>query len=535
MNATLNNYPYGSKRSASIAKNGMVATGHPLAAQVGLDILKQGGNAVDAAIATAAALTVVEPTTNGIGGDAFAIVNFENTLYGINGSGKSPKGLTLDALKKKGLSEIPKFGVVPITTPGAVRAWVDLSEQFGVLDFKTVLKPAIQLANEGYPISPVIGQAWQNAFKAYKTILNDPVFTPFFDTFTNKGKEINPGEIFTLKDHAKTLDSIAQTKGESFYKGHLAKKMATYIQKHGGFLSEEDLANHRSLWVDPISVNYRGYDIYELPPNGQGIITLQALGMLKHFDFTTTYDPLHMHYQIEAIKLAFEDGFNHIADPSHMRISVKELLDESYLKTRVELIKDTATTPKPSDPNYSGTVYLSTADKDGNMVSFIQSNYMGFGSGVVIPETGIAMQNRGRDFSLNEKSPNGLDGNKRSYHTIIPGFIKKDGVPIGPFGVMGGYMQPQGHLQVVQSMIDNNLNPQSALDKPRWQWIEGNRVKVESEMPLHFVEALKQRGHTVEIENKVSLFGRGQIIWRLSNGAYVCGVEKRTDSSVALY
>ncbi len=535
MHDALTSYPYRSKRNVSVAKNGMVATSQPLAAQAGLDILKQGGNAIDAAIATAAALTVVEPTTNGIGGDAFAIVNFNDKLYGINGSGKSPKSLTMGALEKKGLKEIPKFGVVPITTPGAVKAWVDLNERFGTLSFEKVLAPAIQLARDGFPISPTIAQSWQNAMKAYKKLLTETVFKPFFDTFTRDNLALNPGDIFTLNDHAKTLESIAKTKGKSFYNGDLATKMVDFIQEHGGYLTKEDLANHQSLWVDPVSINYRGYDIYELPPNGQGIITLQALEMLKNHDFSNHFESLHMHYQIEAIKLAFEDGIKHIADPDHMRVSVKELLDPSYLQKRQELIHDTALTPKKSEENNSGTVYLATADKHGNMVSFIQSNYMGFGSGVVIPDTGIAMQNRAFDFSLDESSPNVLAGNKRSFHTIIPGFIVKDNIPIGPFGLMGGFMQPQGHLQLVQSMIDYKLNPQAALDKPRWQWMEGKRIKVEKEMPSYFIEELKRRGHIIEVEHNVSRFGRGQIIWRLENGVYIGGVEKRTDSHIALY
>ena len=535
MNETLNTYPYPSKRNVTIAKNGIVATSQPLAAQVGLDILKQGGNAVDAAVATAACLTVVEPTTNGIGGDAFAIVHFNDSLFGINGSGKSPKALSFNALKEKGYDEIPRFGVIPITTPGAVKAWVDLVKRFGNLSFKDVLAPAINIAREGFPISPTIGNSWSNAFKRYKTLLNGNVFNPFFDTFTKNGTPYKAGDICVFKDHANTLEDIANTNGESFYKGKLANQMVSFIQKHGGYLSLDDLKTHKSLWVDPIAINYKGYDIHELPPNGQGIITLQALEMLKQFEFNPEFKPTDMHYHIEATKLAFEEGFQEIADPDHLRKTVSKLLDPKHLKKQSEKIGQTARMPIPSEENFSGTVYLSTADKDGNMVSFIQSNYMGFGSGIAIPTTGITMQNRGKDFSLDQNSPNFIEGNKRSYHTIIPGFITKDNKAISSFGLMGGYMQPQGHLQLVLSMIDNDLNPQAALDKPRWQWVKDNLIKVETEMPNDFIKALKEKGHTVEIEKNSGLFGRGQIIWRLDNGVYICGVEKRTDSHAALY
>ncbi len=535
MKHNFNAYPYASKRTLSLAQNGVVATTQPLAAQAGLDMLKQGGNAVDAAIAAAACLTVVEPTANGIGGDAFAIVHFNGKLYGLNGSGKSPGALSLEALKAAGLKEIPRFGVIPITTPGAVKAWADLNKRFGNLAFTTVLEPAILLAEEGFPISPTIGEAWKHAFEKYRKLLNGKVFKPFFDTFTKKGAPYQAGEICTLKDHAKTLRKIASTKGESFYTGELAEQMTTFIRKHGGDLSLDDLQSHRSLWVEPLRINYRGYDIHELPPNGQGLITLQALEMLKGFAFPTDFEAREMHQQIEAMKLAFEEGLEEIADLEHMRRSVESLLDPQHLKKLAEKIGQKARTPRPSEENYTGTVYLSTADKDGNMVSFIQSNYMGFGSAITIPGTGITMQNRGKDFSTDAASPNALAGNKRSYHTIIPGFITKDELPVCSFGLMGGYMQPQGHLQLIQSILDQRLNPQAALDKPRWQWVKNNHIKVEREMPARFIETLREKGHTVEIEDNKALFGRGMIIWRLDNGVYLCGVEKRADSHAALY
>ncbi len=535
MQSSLSRYPYKGKRNVMTAKNGMVATSQPFAAEAGADILKQGGNAIDAAIATAAALTVVEPTSNGIGGDAFAIISFEGNLHGLNGSGKSPKALTFETLKKQGHKTMPKFGVLPITTPGAVSAWVAMSEKFGALDFETVLTPAIRLARNGFPLSPTVAESWANAMRGYQKVLKDDVYKPLFDTFTKDGHVPDAGGMFYLEDHADTLESIAKTKGKSFYKGQIAKKITDYIQAHGGVLSMDDLANHEPLWVDPISVNYRGYDVHELPPNTQGLIALEGLEILKRFSFSDYYESLHLHRQIEATKLAFTDGLSHIADPDHLRTRVDALLSESNIQKHYSSIDDKAHLPKPSDTNTSGTVYLATGDKDGNMVSFIQSNYMGFGSGVVIPGTGIAMQNRGHNFSMDKDHPNCIGGAKRTYHTIIPGFLSKDGRPLGPFGVMGGFMQPQGHIQVVMSLIDDQLNPQAALDRPRWQWMEGKRIKVEKEMPSHIIETLKRYGHIIEIEHNVGLFGRGQIILRTDEGVYLGGTEKRCDGHIALY
>jgi len=443
------------------AKNGVVATSEPNAAQAGLEILKKGGNAIDAAIATAAALTVTEPTSNGIGGDNFAIIWYHGKLVGMNSSGKTPALLTPEILKERNLEQIPTFGFIPVTVPGVVKGWAELSKKYGKLDFKEVLKPAIKLAKDGYTIANTVQYYWDRAYKIYEKNLKDDMFKSWFDTF---GKVPKQGEKVYLKDHAKTLEEIANTNGESFYHGNLADQIHNFSIKHDGLIRKSDLEAHEVLWVNTISTNYRGYDIHELPPNTQGIIGLMGLNILENFAFDKSDSTDTYHAYIESIKQAFADGLNYIANPNYMDISNEDLLSKTYAKKRYLEISDKAILPKCGDPKQSGTVYLATADQDGNMVSFIQSNYMGFGSGLVVPHTGIALQNRGHNLSLDPKSANYLGPLKKPYHTIIPGFVTKDNKPIGPFGVMGGFMQPQGHLQVISSMIDFNLNPQEALN-----------------------------------------------------------------------
>ena len=460
-------YNYPSQRSVVYAQNGMVATSQPLAAQAGLDILKKGGNAIDAAIATAACLTVVEPTSNGIGGDAFALVWIDGKLHGLNSSGPAPKSISIDGLKNKGYDEIPKFGVIPVTVPGAPAAWAELSKRFGRLTLTEVLKPAIQYADDGYPVSPYVKKSWDRAYKLYEKEFKSDEFKYWFKTFTKDGRSPNMGEIWRLPDHAETLKSIAKTNAESFYRGKIAEKIDKFFNSYGGYLSKEDLEAFKPEWANPIKVNYRGYDVWEIPPNGQGLVALMALNILKGFDFTEKDKADTYHKQIEAMKLAFSDGQKYITDFRKMRISVEELLLESFAGKRRELIGEQALTPEAGEPDRGGTVYLATADGEGNMVSFIQSNYMGFGSGIVIPETGISLQNRGHNFSFDPSHYNCLEPGKRTYHTIIPGFLTKDGKPVGPFGVMGGFMQPQGHVQVIMNTIDFSLNPQTALDAPR--------------------------------------------------------------------
>ncbi|MFD1848688.1 gamma-glutamyltransferase [Oceanobacillus bengalensis] len=528
--------PYSISRQPIYAKNGMVATSQPLAAQAGLDILKKGGNAIDAAIATAACLTVVEPTSNGIGGDAFALVWTKGKLHGLNASGRAPKSLSIEVLKEKGYEEIPTHGWVPVTVPGAPGAWAELSRRFGKLPLTEVLQPAITYAREGYPVSRVLGKFWKSAYRKYKATLTDPVFENWFHTFAPKGRAPEVGEVWSSEDHAKTLQEIAETNAESFYRGELAEKIALFSRQTGGYITADDLAAFKADWVDPIHVNYRGYDVWEIPPNGQGIIALEALNILKGFDFPAKESVDTYHKQIEAIKLAFVDAQKHVTEDKHMRYSVEEILSESYADERRSLITEEAILPKEGEPAMSGTVYLATADNEGNMVSFIQSNYMGFGSGVVVPGTGIALQNRGHNFSIDPGHVNALAGGKRTYHTIIPGFLTKDDKAVGPFGVMGGFMQPQGHVQVVMNTVDFGLHPQAALDAPRWQWMKDKTVEVEDRFEHHIAQQLAERGHDINIQIEPNGFGRGQIIWRdAESGVLVGGSESRTDGSVAAW
>lgn len=536
MNNNFLHHPHPAKRVTTFAKKGMVATSQPLAAEAGRDILKQGGNAIDAAIATAAALTVLEPTSNGIGSDAFALVWIKDELYGLNASGRSPESLSIEAVKQQGHEKMPTFGWTPVTVPGAPGAWAALSERFGKLPLTEVLKPAIDYAEEGYPISPVLGDMWNRAYKRFKKEFTDPMFAHWFKTFAPNDRPPQIGEVWRSPDHARTLRKIAETKAESFYRGHLAEKIAAESAIHNGFLTKEDLAAFKPEWVKPIKVNYRGYDVWEIPPNGQGIIALLGLNTLKEFTFEDSESVERYHKQIEAIKLAFADGKKYVTDPEQMTTSVEGLLSEDYAKERRALIGEEALTPEPGTPPSGGTVYLATADEEGNMVSFIQSNYMGFGSGIVVPETGISLQNRGADFSLDPAHDNRLVGGKRTYHTIIPGFLTKDNEAVGPFGVMGGYMQPQGHLQVIMNTIDFAMNPQAALDAPRWQWLENKKVLVEPSFPVATAQALARKGHQVQIALESVSFGRGQIIWRdPKTGVLQGGTESRTDGSIAAW
>ena len=538
INPTINPYPMA--RNMQIARNGMVATSQPLAAQAGLTVLQKGGNAIDAAIATAACLTVVEPTSNGIGGDAFALVWTGGKLHGINSSGPAPEGISIDAITAQGHTEMPKMGWLPVTVPGAPAAWAALNKRFGKLPLAECLAPAIEYARGGYPISPVLGQGWAAAFSAYKTRCNGPEFAHWFETFAPEGRAPKIGEMWASPDHANTLEEIAATGAESFYRGNLAKKIAEFSEKTGGFLREADLAAYSPMWVDPISVNYRGYDVWEIPPNGQGLVALIALNIIKGYDFPTGLsgreDINTFHKQFEAMKLAFTCGKAVITDPAHMQIPIQDLLSESFADSLRAQIHPTAGEPVEILPPKGGTVYLATADGQGNMVSFIQSNYMGFGSGIVIPGTGIAMQNRGADFSLDPAHANALQGGKRTYHTIIPGFLTKGGTPVGPFGVMGGYMQPQGHMQVVMNMIDFGLNPQAALDAPRWQWLQGKQFEVEHHFPRHIAQGLAALGHGISVPLGSGSFGRGQIILRdADSGVLMGGTESRTDGAVAAW
>jgi len=534
MNFNVEEYKYPSRRNVVYGHKGMVATSQPLAAQAGLEILKAGGNAVDAAIATAACLTVVEPTSNGLGSDAFALVWINNKLHGLNASGYSPYNISIEKLKDRGFTEIPKYGVIPVMVPGAPSAWVELSEKFGQLSLEDVLKPAINYARNGFTISVNVKQSWDVAYNIYKKEQKEE-FKYWFDTFTKNGETPKFGELWKLPYHADTLESIASTHGESFYKGHLAQKIDSFFKKYNGYLSKEDLMNYKPEWVEPISINYRGYDVCEIPPNGQGLIALMALNILKGFDFSQKDNSDTYHKQIEAIKLAFADGQKYITDKSQMKVETNRLLSENYAVKKRSMITEKAILPQAGDPFCGGTVYLCTADGEGNMVSYIQSNYMGFGSGIVIPETGIALANRLHNFSYDNCHDNYLMPHKKTYHTIIPGFLLKDGKAVGPFGVMGGFMQPQGHVQVVSNLIDFHINPQEALDAPRWQWVKDKKIEVESSVPLHIVQDLIRRGHEVHIQPLPAAFGRGQMIIRTEEGTLCGGTEKRTDGHIATW
>ena len=530
---------YPSQRFPLYARGGMVNCSSPQAAAAGLEALRRGGNAMDAAVAAAATLTVTEPTANGLGSDAFALVwsEKEGRLFGLNASGPAPMLADADKVLAEGRDEkgkMPRHGWTPVTVPGAVGAWAALTERFGRRSLAENLAEALRYAREGYPCAPNLAAGWQSAFAAYRKLLTEPCFDAWFRTFAPEGRAPEAGELIRLPDHADTLEEIGRTDGESFYRGELARKIDAESRKFGGTLRYEDLAAYRPQWVEPIRVNYRGWEVCEIPPNGQGIVALMALNILKEFDFSEKDSPLTAHRQIEALKMAFADAFRYVTDPSDMELDYHRLLLPEYGALRAREMTERAQVYGAAMPPRSGTVYLCCADGEGNMVSFIQSNYMGFGSGIVVPGTGIALQNRGADFSLDPKAANVLRPGKRSYHTIIPGFLMKDGLPVGPFGVMGGYMQPQGHVQVVMNTVDFRLDPQQALDAPRFQWLRDGSVTVESRFDPELARALRRMGHDVRVDLNTSSFGRGQMIRRLENGVLVGGTESRTDSNIAL-
>lgn len=521
-------FPYSSQRSPVMGRRGAVATSHPLAAQVGLRILQEGGNAIDAAVATAAALTVLEPTSNGIGGDAFALVWDGKRLHGLNASGRAPMALTADVLAAKGLTKVPTEGWLPVTVPGVVSAWVALTKRFGSMPLKQLLEPAARYAEEGHPIPPVIAGYWRAAATRFGAR------DDWRATFLPWGRPPEPGEIFACPDQARTLRLIGESDGEAFYRGELAAAMARYAHETGGFLTEEDLAAHTPEWVDPIHTTYRGFEVWEIPPNGQGLVALLALNILEDAELPSLphLSAAQLHLVIEALKLAFADAHRYIADPAVSAVPTQELLSKDYAATRRALISlDRAMRdPLPGAPRAGDTVYLCTADAEGRMVSYIQSNYMGFGSGVVVPGTGIALQNRGAGFTLEDGHPNRLAPGKRPFHTIIPAFVSKDGTPLAAFGVMGGDMQPQGHVQVVIGIIDYALNPQAVLDAPRVRVAGGLDVHAEAALPVDTMRQLLRRGHRVRIEADPVMFGGGQMIWRdPDTGVYIAGSEPRKD------
>ncbi|MDD6812267.1 MAG: gamma-glutamyltransferase family protein [Lachnospiraceae bacterium] len=527
--------PYASNRYPVVANQGVVATSNPLASSAGLLMLQKGGNAVDAAIASAAVLTVTEPTSNGIGSDAFAIVWMKDKLYGFNGSGHAPMNISVEKVKALGYQEMPKHGYIPVTIPGAPKMWATLIKQFGKLSLEEILAPAIHYAENGFPLSPVTSLLWQEAFREYSVYRKLPEFQEWFRVFAPDGKAPVAGQIIKLPDHASSLRKIAETGSDAFYSGELAEKIVASSQKHGGFLSMKDLETFSVEPVQPISVNYRGIDVWELPPNGQGIVALMALNILKNYEMPDKQDLQTLHRQIEAVKLAFADARHYVTDPKEMQIDYHILLSSSYGTRCSQKITDSAVIPSFDNPSLGGTVYLATADKDGNMVSYIQSNFCGFGSGIVVENTGIALQNRGMGFSLNPQNINVLKPGKRTYHTIIPGFLTQNGTPLGPFGIMGGHVQPQAHIQVIMNLLDFRLNPQMALDAPRFFWENGLNVCLEPQFDDALLQKLSLRGHNVKRLNNRLSTGRGQMILKMPEGYYIAGTESRADGNIACY
>lgn len=532
-------YAYASRRNVVFARKGMACSCVPLASQVGIDTMKRGGNAMDAAIAMAVTLPLVEPTCNGLGSDCFALVwsAKDKKLHGLNGSGLAPMALSAQRVRAMGYEQMPVNGWLPTMVPGAPAAWAALRRRFGRLSMAELMAPAIQYAREGFPVPLNVHRLWVGEAERFKAAAErEPaVFAPWLAYFTKDGEAYGPGELFRLPDYADTLERLAATDCESYYRGELMEKIVAFSRQTGGYFTEEDFINYAPLWVEPITINYKGYDVFEMPPNGHGITALMALNILKGVELGERDSADTYHKMIEAMKLAFIDAKTYVADPRYMRTRVSDLLSDRYAARRRALIGETALYPTAGDPACGDTVYFCTADEEGNMVSFIQSNYMEFGSGVVIPGTAISLQNRGANFSLDENSDNCLQGGKRSYHTIIPGFLARDGQPIGPFGVMGGFMQPQGHVQVVVNTVDYGMNPQDCLDAPRFQWQGGKQIQLEQEVPAAVAEELRRRGHEVEVVSDRIAMGRGQIIWRRSDGTLVGGTEPRSDGAIAVW
>ncbi|MCK5103194.1 MAG: gamma-glutamyltransferase [Cyclobacteriaceae bacterium] len=532
-------------RSEVIAQHGMAATSHPLATQVALDILKKGGSAVDAAIAANACLGLMEPVSNGIGGDLFAIVWDAKTqqLYGLNASGRSPKSLTLDYFTENGYKEIPYYGPLPVSVPGCVDGWFELHEKFGKLKMKEILQPTIDYARNGFPMAELIAYYLEGSAPRYKQ------YPGFKEVFMPNGWTPAKGEIFKNPYLANTLETIAKKGRNEFYKGDIARTIAKYMKEQGGFLSYEDLAAHKSEWVEPVSTDYRGYDVWELPPNGQGIAALQILNILEGYDLKSMGfgSEEYMHLFIEAKKLAFEDRAKHYSDPDFNQIPVDQLISKDYAAERRKLINpDRSARSYPAGKLGNGeTIYLTTADKDGNMVSLIQSNYLGIGSGMTPTGLGFVLQDRGSLFALDKNHMNVYEPGKRPFHTIIPAFVTKDGKPFLSFGVMGGAMQPQGHAQVLINIIDFGMNIQEAGDAPRInhtgssqptgsEMEGGGTVQLESGFDYEVIRELKKKGHSVVFS--VGPYGGYQgIMWDDKNKVYYGASESRKDGQAAGY
>jgi len=530
-------------RSEVIGQNGMVATSHPLATQIGLDILKKGGTAIDAAIAANIALGLMEPTGNGIGGDLFAIVwdAESKKLHGLNASGPAPKDISIDYFRDNDLEKIPSYGPLPVTVPGAVDGWIKLHEKFGKLEFRTLFEPTIAYAKNGFPVTETIAYYLKNSQKRFEKYPN------FNDLWVKNGSMPAKGEIFKNPQLAKTLETIALKGREGFYEGEVANVMVDFIQSQGGFLTHEDLSSFHSEWTPPVSSNYRGYDVWELPPNGQGIAALQILNILEKFDLKKMglFSAEYIHLFTEAKKLAFADRAKYYADPNFSSIPVQELISKGYAAERSKRIDF----EKPSQTDEAGilksgdTIYLTAADQYGNMISLIQSNYRGMGSGMVPPGLGFMLQDRGELFSLDPDHKNSLEGGKRPFHTIIPAFVTKDGEPFMSFGVMGGATQPQAHAQIIINMIDFELNLQEAGDAPRIVhsgssqptdevMLDGGTLSIERGFGSEIENELTNKGHQLKYEK--GIFGGYQAIM-LKNGIYYGASETRKDGQAAGY
>jgi gamma-glutamyltranspeptidase/glutathione hydrolase len=518
---------YASRRAPILARN-VVATSQPLATQAGIAMLRAGGSAVDAALATAITLTVVEPCSNGIGSDLFAIVWNGHELAGLNASGRAPAAWTPERFGKA--AEMPRAGWDTVTIPGAISGWTALSQRYGKLPFADLFAPAIHYARHGYAVTPIVADKWAKAVPILGAVPG------FAEHFLPRGRAPGAGELFAAPAMAATLESIAATRGEAFYRGELAAKMVAHARAHGGGHTLEDFATHTHDWVTPLALDYRGTTVHELPPNGQGIAALIALGILEHFDLASLrVDSAEVqHLEIEAMKLAFADVYHYVGDPRTMPVTPAQMLDPAYLASRARLIdRDRAQDFQYGTPPPAGTVYLTAADSSGMMVSLIQSNYMGFGSGIVVPGTGISLQNRGTGFSLRPGHPNRVGPGKRPFHTIIPGFATRAGKPYASFGVMGGAIQPQGHLQTLVRLLDFRQQPQAALDAPRWKVNAGVSLDLEPSVAPGVREGLAARGHTfASIPDAYMDFGAGQFIVCAEDG-YVAGSDPRRDGQAA--
>ncbi|MGO4302299.1 gamma-glutamyltransferase family protein [Cupriavidus sp. RAF12] len=516
-------FPYPSQKMPLLAANA-VSTSQPLAAQAGLRMLYEGGNAIDSAIASAIALTVVEPVMNGIGGDMFALVWHEGRLYGLNSSGRAPARWTPEYFA--GRERMPSVGWDTVTVPGQVAGWKALSARFGKLPFARLFAPAIEYAEQGFAVSPQIARQWA----AQVPVLRDQ--PGFAQAFLRDGRAPQAGERWSFPAQAATLKKIAESDGESFYKGELAARIVAFAEETGGAIRGDDLAAHTPSWVEPIKQDFRGYTLHEIPPNGQGIAALIGLGILDRFDLEGmgVDSPDFYHVSIEAMKLAFADLHRHVADPAAMQHAPAAFLDPAYLAERAALIDlKRAGTPSAGTPKTGGTVYLAAADAAGSMVSFIQSNYRGFGSGVVVPGTGISLHNRGEGFNLKPGHANCVAPGKQPMHTIIPGFVTRNGAPVMAFGVMGGSMQAQGHVQMMARLAAFGQNPQAMSDAPRFRVEAGPVVNVEAHLPPDVVATLRERGHRVEVAPRDSLeFGSAQLIYKAPHG-YVAASDSRRD------